>query len=499
MLVSFDSQSLPSKGTIILVAKDKVKLDKIASKLDKDIDGAITKAAKLQNYSGKKGEILVLAAPAKTSYDNIIIAGLGSPKDIKDDSFLKLGGKISVVLNNLKVKKAFLVLEGLKDDSNASILIAEGASLRGYRFDKYKTKDKEKLKVYLQELSILCEEHKKAAQLYKNKEKLLQGVFFTRNLITEPSNILYPKSYAEIIKKELTPLGVKVTILDTKQMQEEKMGSLLGVAQGSHNPPQLVIMEWAGDKKSKAVKKAPIGFVGKGVTFDTGGISIKPAANMWDMKYDMGGSAVVVGLMKSLAGRKAKVNVVGVVALVENMPGGNAQRPGDVVTSMSGQTIEVLNTDAEGRLILADALTYIQKYYNPELIVDLATLTGAIVISLGFEHAGLFSNNDKLSEKLTKAGIAVDEKLWRMPMGNSYDKLMDSPIADMQNINLDRGAGSITAAQFLKRFIENDLPWAHLDIAGVTWADKDKDICPRGATGFGVRLLDKFVSDNYES
>ena len=272
------------------------------------------------------------------------------------------------------------------------------------------------------------------------------------------------------------------------------MGALLGVGQGSIRESQLVIMEYNGGNE----KDAPVAFVGKGVTFDTGGISIKPAAGMEDMKYDMGGSAAVVGTMMALAGRKAKVNAVGVIGLVENMPGGNAQRPSDVVNTMSGQTVEVLNTDAEGRLVLADALWYTQVKHKPKLVVNLATLTGAIVIALGEEYAGLFSNNDNLSNKLTKAGTATGERLWRFPMGDEYDKMIDSQIADIQNISAGRGAGSITAAQFLKRFIKDNTPWAHLDIAGVAWTKKDQDICPKGATAFGVRLLDKFVAENYE-
>jgi leucyl aminopeptidase len=306
--------------------------------------------------------------------------------------------------------------------------------------------------------------------------------------------VIYPDSYAKECKKHLEKLGVKVEVLGEAQMKKLGMGSLLGVGQGSRKESKLVVMHWMGGKKTDK----PVAFVGKGVTFDTGGISIKPSANMGDMKYDMGGSGTVVGLMKALAGRKAKANVIGVIGLVENMPDGDAIRPGDVLTSMSGQTIEVLNTDAEGRLVLADALWYTQDRFKPKFMIDLATLTGAIVVTLGDTRAGLFSNNDDLCEQLNKAAEATNENLWRLPMGEEYDKQINSEIADMQNIGTERQAGSITAAQFLQRFV-NDVPWAHLDIAGVAWDGKGKTTGPKGATAYGVRLLDNLVAENYES
>jgi leucyl aminopeptidase len=307
---------------------------------------------------------------------------------------------------------------------------------------------------------------------------------------------LYPDTLAKQAKT-LEKLGIKVQVIGEAQMKRLGMGALLGVGQGSIRESRLVVMEWSGGPKGKEKKAQPVAFVGKGVTFDTGGISIKPSAGMEDMKWDMGGSGVVIGLMKALAGRKAKVNAVGVVGLVENMPGGNAQRPGDVVTSMSGQTIEVLNTDAEGRLVLADALHYTNERFKPKLMVNLATLTGAIIVSLGSHHAGLFSNNDLLCERLTKAGEEVEERLWRLPLSDSYDKMINSQVADMQNIG-GRGAGSITAAQFLQRFV-GKTHWAHLDIAGVTWSKSDQPTVPKGGTAFGVRLLDRFVANSYET
>jgi leucyl aminopeptidase len=306
--------------------------------------------------------------------------------------------------------------------------------------------------------------------------------------------VIYPETLAQQAKS-LTKLGVKVQVLDEKQMAKLGMGALLGVAQGSARKPRLVIMRWDGAQTVK--NKAPIAFVGKGVTFDTGGISIKPAGGMEDMKWDMGGSGVVMGLMKALAGRKAKANVIGVVGLVENMPSSTAQRPGDVVKTMSGQTVEVINTDAEGRLVLADAMWYCQERYKPHTMIDLATLTGAIIVSLGNENAGLFANDDEICERLTSAGMSVAEPVWRMPLGDAYDKLINSDIADMKNIG-GRWGGSITAAQFLQRFVKEGVKWAHLDIAGVTWSNKDAPTVPKGGTAFGVRLLDRLVAEHYE-
>jgi len=319
-----------------------------------------------------------------------------------------------------------------------------------------------------------------------------EAIAFTRDLVSEPANILYPETLAERAAS-LTKFGLSVEILDENSMRDLGMGALLGVAQGSVRPPRLVVMEHRGGPTGIA----PVAFVGKGVTFDTGGISIKPAAGMGDMKWDMAGAGAVIGLMRLLDARKARVNAVGIVGLVENMPSGSAQRPGDIVRSMSGQTIEVLNTDAEGRLVLADALWYCQDRFKPQLMVDLATLTGAIIVALGNEYAGLFANNDELAERLIASGEAVGEKLWRMPLGEAYDRAIDSDAADVKNIGGDRGAGSTIGAQFIKRFV-NDVPWAHLDIASVAWSKKDSSTVPKGATAFGVRLLDRFVAEYYE-
>ena len=364
-----------------------------------------------------------------------------------------------------------------------------GVSLNSYNFDKYKTiKNKDIFKINIHG-NFKVNISKKNDKL----KSIVEAINFTKDLVSEPGNILHPDEYVKRIKK-LKLLGLKVSILDKKKLKQLGMNALLGVGQGSIRGSYLAIIEWKGSSK----KSQPLAFVGKGVCFDTGGISLKPAKFMEDMTYDMAGSAVVVGLMKALALRKAKVNVVGVVGLVENMPDGNSQRPGDIVKSYSGKTIEILNTDAEGRLVLADALTYTEKKYKPKFIIDLATLTGAIIVSLGSEYAGLFSNDDKLSDQLIKAGSKVDEKVWRMPLNHNYDKLINSKKADMQNINYFGGAGSITAAQFLQRFILNKTPWAHLDIAGMAFSKYGGALNSSGATGYGVKLLNQLIEDNYE-
>ena len=367
---------------------------------------------------------------------------------------------------------------------------AYGFELKSYTFNRYKSKKDD----FVQSIDFSVKNSSSFKLKYKNFSSIKEGVFLARDLVSEPPNVLNPKKYTEEIKK-LKKLGLKVEVLNEKQMKKLGMHSLLGVGQGSENESFMVVIKWNGAKQNFG---KPLAFVGKGVCFDTGGISLKPARFMEEMKYDMGGSAVVVGLMKCLAKRKAKVNAIGVVGLVENMPDGNAQRPGDIVKSYSGKTIEVLNTDAEGRLVLADALTYTEKKFNPKFIIDLATLTGAIIMALGEEYAGLFSNNDKISKELHEIGNQINEKVWRLPLHKNYDKLMNSAYADVQNINYAGGAGSITAAQFLQRFIINKTPWAHLDIAGMAFSKKAANLNPGGATGFGVRLLNNLVKEYYE-
>ena len=397
---------------------------------------------------------------------------------IKSNSFFDL----TLVEKNIKAAR--------KNNSNILEEFLHGIELKSYEFNKYKSKKKNLL------IKINISVSKKTSILNKNikYKALVEGTNFARDLVSEPPNVLTPKEYVNRLIK-LKRYGLKITVYNEVKLKKLKMFSLLGVGQGSINESFLVTIEWDGNKKNKS---KPLSFVGKGVCFDTGGISLKPARFMEEMKYDMAGSAVVAGLLKNLAIRKSKINAVGVVGLVENMPGGNAQRPGDIVKSYSGKTIEVLNTDAEGRLVLADALSFTEKKFKPKSIIDLATLTGAIIMALGEEYAGLFSNNNELSSKIEKAGEKVGEKVWRLPLHENYDKLMNSPVADIQNINYVGGAGSITAAQFLQRFILNKTPWAHLDIAGMAFSKKAANLNPSGATGFGVRLLNKFIEENYE-
>ena len=418
----------------------------------------------------------------------------------KYESFFpqEIGGRVFSYLKKIKdLDKVDLCIDTLDFDKKKLVSFSAqfclGFKLKSYTFNKYKTINKEKInkKINFKIISSYKNELQKEYQYY---DSIKEGVFLTRDLVSEPPNVLNPKKYTEEIKK-LSKLGLKIEVLNEEKLKKLGMNSLLGVGQGSQNETFLVVIKWNGARNNFG---KPLAFVGKGVCFDTGGISLKPARFMEEMKYDMGGSAVVVGLMKSLALRKAKVNAVGVVGLVENMPDGNAQRPGDIVKSYSGKTIEVLNTDAEGRLVLADALTYTEEKFKPKFIIDLATLTGAIIMALGEEYAGLFSNNDELSKNIFKASENVNEKVWRLPLHKNYDKLINSTIADVQNINYAGGAGSITAAQFLQRFILNKTPWAHLDIAGMAFSKKAANLNPGGATGFGVRLLNNLIKTYYE-
>ncbi len=410
-------------------------------------------------------------------------------KNLKSSDLENLGASFYDQFKNFKQNQYHLVSDTSPNHlRNASGYFLHGLKLKSYSFEKYKTKQKNK------NISIIVSGKNRPSLIDQLKFKSIEeGTFYTRDLVSEPGNVLHPDEYAKRISS-LKKIGLKITVYDEKKLKKLGMNTLLGVGQGSVRGSYLVTMEWNGLKD----KSKPLAFVGKGVCFDTGGISLKPAKFMEDMTYDMAGSAVVVGLMKSLALRKAKINAVGVVGLVENMPGGNAQRPGDIVKSYSGKTVEVLNTDAEGRLVLADALTYTEEKFKPKFIVDLATLTGAIIVSLGSEYAGLFSNDDKLSNQLINAGENVEEKVWRMPLNKNFDKLIDSKNADMQNINYVGGAGSTTAAQFLQRFILNKTPWAHLDIAGMAFSKYGGALNSGGATGYGVRLLNKLIEDNYE-
>ncbi|MEX0300384.1 MAG: leucyl aminopeptidase [Kordiimonas sp.] len=488
MQISFNNPELPQTGAIVFFAEIDKGLAGLASVANDKVDGALKKACEVSKFTGAAGQKVELIAPAGLGLDRILLVGVGKVAEVKPADWVEVGGSITAALANSGSEVATISAD---IDGVDAVAVAEGALLRSYRFDKYRTKEAKSKKPTLKTISIATDKSGDVSKEFEARAKVSEGVFLTRDLISEPANILHPESFAAEIKT-LSEIGVEVEVLGEAEMAELGMGSLLSVGQGSEKESQLAIMRWNGAGENDQ----PIAFVGKGVTFDTGGISLKPGPGMEQMKWDMGGAGTVVGLMKALAGRKAKVNVVAVVGLVENMPSGNASRPGDVVTSMSGQTIEILNTDAEGRLVLADAIWYTQDRYKPKFIIDLATLTGAIIVSLGHEHAGIFSDNDELCEQLSKAGRDTGDKVWRLPLHKNYDKLIDCQIADMQNIG-GKGAGSITAAQFLRRFT-NDTPWVHIDVAGTVWSEKDMPLSEKGGTGYGVRLLDKFVADNYE-
>ena len=497
MKIAFAKPEIPASGTLVALAAEGRKMGKLAGQLDKATKGAITRALDASRFKGAAEEFLTILAPAGVEVARIIVAGIGAPAKYDALAAQSLGGRLVAALNSTGEKDVAVWIESIGEmklgDAELAANVAYGARLRFYRFDKYKTKEKPEQKPSLKRFNLLVADSADAKRAFDPMDKVVDAVNFTRDLVSEPANIIYPETLAAEARK-LGELGVKVEVLGEKEMQRLGMGALLGVGQGSERESQLVTMQWNGaDSKQK-----PIAFVGKGVTFDTGGISIKPAQGMEDMKWDMAGSAAVIGTMRALASRKAKVNAVGVVGLVENMPSGAAQRPGDIVTSMSGQTIEVLNTDAEGRLVLADAMWYAQETFKPRVMIDLATLTGAILIALGTVYGGMYANDDELAKQLEDSGKATGELLWRMPLAPAYNKLMDSPAADVKNISGSRNAGSITAAEFLQRFVQKGTIWSHLDIAGMAWSDKDTPTTPRGATGYGVRLLDRLVAAHYE-
>lgn len=503
--IVFAALSATLEPVTVAYAALELVLPPVLTQLNGRTNGGVLKAAEAAEFKGRAKTTLELLAPVKLDVNRLLVIGAGKTEDLSELDWVTLGGFTMGQIASRKAQRVSVIAEvadtGDTPAEDVAANIALGIVLRHYAFEKYRSKKKKEESESeegrsngLARVTIHCADPDKAKAAFQRHQAVANGVNFARDLVNEPANILGPVEFAERVK-ELERVGVDVEILDVDALSALKMGALLCVGQGSVRPSRVAVMQWHG-AKSKRTK--PVAFVGKGVTFDTGGISIKPAAGMEDMKGDMGGAACVVGLMYALGERKANVNAVGLIGMVENMPSGSAVRPGDIVTSMSGQTIEVLNTDAEGRLVLCDALHWVQENYNPEYVVDLATLTGAIIISLGNEHAGLFSNSDELSDKLNAAGKASGDLLWRFPLSKAYDKLIDSPIADMKNIGA-RGAGSITAAQFLQRFIKDGVKWAHLDIAGTVWADKAGPVWDKGATGFGVRLLDRFVADNFES
>ena len=491
--LEFAHFTTPLKGVLVMFCEEGLKFGPTARNVLTPTGDLVTRAASADRFKGKNGSVLDIVAPPGLDVPRLVIVGVGKAHDLKARDFIKLGGvamgKIPATANTAMII-ADLPGGVAKPDRIADIAL--GARLRVYKFDRYKTKRKEdedrssELKLTISVANTAATE-----KAFASRDVVANGVLLARDLVNEPANVLYPEEFARRAG-ELRKLGVVVEVLDVKAMKKLGMNALLGVGQGSEHESRTVIMRWNGGKKGAA----PVAFIGKGVCFDTGGISIKPAANMEDMKGDMAGAACVVGLMQALAARKAKANAVGAIGIVENLPDGKAQRPGDIVTTMSGQTIEIINTDAEGRLVLADLLHYVNKRFKPKFMIDLATLTGAIIVALGQEYAGLFANDDKLADRLVKAGNETGERVWRMPLGPEYDKMIDSKIADMKNTG-GRHGGSITAAQLLARFVDKT-PWAHLDIAGTGMGSPQTDINKSWGSGFGVRLLDRLVAEYYE-
>ncbi|MFZ5618549.1 MAG: leucyl aminopeptidase [Pseudomonadota bacterium] len=495
MKIAFSKAALPVGAAIIAPAFEDGDPSTAQAVLDATTSGALAKAIKAANFGGKKGQTLELVGLTGAETTRIVMVGAGKRADFSLLEAENVGGNGVAPLLKTQEKAAAFALDGFSTEKlkagEIAARVAFGAQLRSYRFDKYRTRLEKDQKPALDKLTINTPAAD-AKTKFADLEKIAEGVALTRDLVSEPPNVLYPESFAARCR-ELEALGLKVTVLGVKEMQKLGMGMLLGVGQGSIRESRLVAMEWMGGKKGEA----PVAFVGKGVCFDTGGISLKPGPGMEDMKWDMGGAGAVTGAMAALAGRNAKANVVGVIGLVENMPDGGAQRPSDIVKSMSGQTVEILNTDAEGRLVLGDAVWWTQEKYKPKALIDLATLTGAIIISLAHEYAGLFSQDDKLADQIQAAAKASGDAVWRMPLAKAHFDLIKSDVADMKNIGPKEG-GSSTAAAFIGKFIKDGQSWAHLDIAGMAWNQKDKPICPKGGSGYGVRLLDEFVRANYE-
>ncbi|HEX3756993.1 MAG TPA: leucyl aminopeptidase [Rhizomicrobium sp.] len=504
MQISFMAPASVSAGAWVVGAMAGAALLPAAVAADKASGGALTRALRSSRFTGKSGQILEVLAPAGTGASRILLAGLGKVEELDKKNLEVLGAQIAAKLLTGGDASASLAIDPPKGskikNGQFAAHLAFGARLRSYRFNLYRTKNLQEYETKFTTLRVMTADAAAAKRAYAGLDAVAEGVFFARDLVNEPPNILYPAEFARRAKARLGKLGVKVEILGEAEMKKQGFGALLGVGQGSERESQLVVMQWNGGNKSSSSKVGkPIALVGKGVCFDSGGLSLKPGGGMASMKGDMAGAAAVVGTLMALATRKAKVNAVGVIGLVENMPDGGAIRPDDVLKSLSGQMIEVLNTDAEGRLVLADALTYTQRRFAPKAIIDLATLTGNVIQALGFEHAGVFSNNDELAERLTQAGRETGERVWRLPLDPAYDKMIRSKIADVKNIG-GPNSGSITAAQFLKRFIEKDMPWAHLDIAGVAWQDgEQRPMIPSWGTGWGVRMLNRLVIEHYEN
>jgi leucyl aminopeptidase len=481
------------QGVLVMFCEENLKLGPAAQRALSPMGDLLHRAAAADRFTGKSGSSLDIVAPAGLDVPRLVVIGVGKANALKQRDIVKLGGtamgKVPATAANATI---FAEIGGGALKAAQVADLALGARLRAYTFDLYKTKRKDdEERPNKIEVNFACSNPASAAKAWTRTESIANGIVLARDLVNEPANVLHPGEFARRASN-LTKLGVGVEVLDVAAMKKLGMGALLGVGQGSAHDSRLVVMRWNGGKRGSD----PVAFIGKGVCFDSGGISIKPAQGMEDMKGDMAGAACVVGLMQALAARKAKVNVVGAIGLVENMPDGRAQRPGDIVKTMSGQTIEIINTDAEGRLVLADVLHYVNKRFKPKFMVNLATLTGAIIVALGQEYAGMFSNDDKLSERLTKAGEATGERVWRMPLGAEYDKMIDSKFADMKNTG-GRWGGAITAAQLLQRFV-GKTPWAHLDIAGTGMGSPQNDINKSWGSGWGVRLLERLMEDYYE-
>jgi len=506
MQVSFVTPGRIGSGALVVGVLDGGGMTSSAVEADREAGGALKRALEVSRFSGRIGQLLEVLAPAGVAASRIVMAGLGKAESLDTVAAERIAGTVTGRLATSGETRLVFSIDRPKGakvtEGQLAAHLALGAVLRSYNFDRYRTKSKDEHQVTLKSLTVATRDAVRARKGWATLSALADGMFLARDLVNEPANILYPEEFARRALT-LSKLGVKVEVLGIAEMKKLGMNALLGVGQGSAHESRLVVMQWngAGRRKGKANAKAgqaPIAFVGKGVCFDSGGLSLKGGVPMMGMKGDMGGAAAVIGAMRTLAARKARVNAVGILGLVENMPDGKAQRPNDIVASMSGQTIEILNTDAEGRLVLADALWYAQDRFKPKAVVDLATLTGAIIIALGHEHAGLFANDDALAEKLTAAGKAEGEPVWRLPLGEGYDRMIKSKIADMKNISGSTAAGSIVAAQFLQRFVDKT-PWAHLDIASVAWQDGEtKPTSPSWGTGWGVRILNRLAMDHYE-
>ena len=497
--VTFPKADTKPTGAIILLKTEDDDLGTQARKINKSTNGLIENTLKNNAaFKGKNGQVLDIFTNNDKGVTRIFVLGLGKAGELDTLKAEDAGGKLAPVLMKAGIKDAMLIIDKIKKMKPESLAahIANGMKLRSYDFDRYKSKDKSDKTPKFKTLKVLSAHPANAKAAYDALNHVTSGVFTARDLVNTAPNDLYPDSYAKFIKSELKPLGLDVEIFDDKKLEKMGMGGITAVGKGSERKPRMVIIKWNGTKKKSA---DTLGFVGKGVTFDTGGISLKPGAGMDEMKMDMGGSAAVIGLMKSLALRKAKCNVVGIVGLAENMPASNAYRPGDIITSYAGKTIEVLNTDAEGRLVLADCLTYMQEQFKPEFIVDLATLTGAMMVALGHEYCGTFANDDTLWNQMEKASETSGEKLWRMPLDKAWREDMESTVADVQNLaKSGRWAGACTAAGFLEHFIDDGVKWAHMDIAGTAWRKKDLPTVPKFGSGFGVRVLNDLVASNYE-